>query len=95
MDVFKRNPNHFDALSGAGQIHLKLGHMRRALEFFRRAVEVNPNLEGPAQLIPLIEKHLRDEERNTSDQPVRHSPARWQRPFTAGAGKLRPRVPLW
>ena len=64
-EVFKRNPNHFGALSGAGQIHLKLGHMRRALEFFRRAVEVNPNLEGPAQLIPLIEQHLRDEERNT------------------------------
>ena len=54
-EVFKRNPHHFGALSGAGQIHLQLGNMRRALELFRRAVEVNPNLEGPAQMIPMIE----------------------------------------
>ena len=63
-EVFKRNPNHFGALSGAGQIHLQLGNMRRALEFFRRAVEVNPNLEGPAQMIPMLEQHLRDDDRN-------------------------------
>ena len=63
-EVFKRNPNHFGALSGAGQIHLQLGNMRRALEFFRRAVEVNPNLEGPAQMIPMLEQHLRNDDRN-------------------------------
>jgi tetratricopeptide (TPR) repeat protein len=64
-EVFKRNPGHFGALSGAGQIHLQLGNPRRALEFFRRAVEVNPNLEGAAQMIPLLERHLHDLERNT------------------------------
>jgi tetratricopeptide (TPR) repeat protein len=64
--VFKRNPRHFGALSGAGQIHLQLGNPRRALEFFRRAVEVNPNLDGPAQMIPLLEQHLRDQGRNTT-----------------------------
>jgi len=63
-EVFKRNPKHFGALSGAGQIHLQLGDLRRALEFFKRAVDVNPNLEGPAQMIPLLEEHLRDEEKN-------------------------------
>jgi tetratricopeptide (TPR) repeat protein len=57
--VFKRNAQHFGALSGAGQIHLQLGNPRRALEFFRRAVEVNPNLDGTAQVIPLLEEHLR------------------------------------
>lgn len=64
-EVFKRNPQHFGALSGAGQIHLQLGHPRRALEYFRRAVQVNPNLDGPAQMIPLLEQHLRNVERNT------------------------------
>ena len=64
-EVFKRNPRHFGALSGAGQIHLQLGNLRRALDFFRRAVEVNPNLAGPAQVIPLIERRLRDGDRNT------------------------------
>jgi Tetratricopeptide repeat len=63
--VFKRNPQHFGAMSGAGQIHLQLGNPRRALEFFRRAVEVNPNLEGPAQMIPLLEQHLRNVDRKT------------------------------
>ena len=65
-EVFKRNPHHFGALSGAGQIHLQLGNMRRALELFRRAVEVNPNLQGPAQMIPLIEQQLQDDDRNRS-----------------------------
>lgn len=64
-EVFKRNPRHFGALSGAGQIHLQLGNLRRALEYFRLAVEVNPNLTGPLQIIPLIEQRLRDGERNT------------------------------
>jgi len=62
-EVFKRNPDHFGALSGAGQIHLQLGHTRLALEFFRRAVKVNPNLAGPAQMIPLLERKLVDEDR--------------------------------
>jgi tetratricopeptide (TPR) repeat protein len=57
-EVFKRNSKHFGALAGAGQIHLQLGHAELALEFFRRAVAVNPNLEGPAQMIPILEELL-------------------------------------
>ena len=36
-EVFSRNPNHFGALAGAGQIHLMLGRPELALDFFRRA----------------------------------------------------------
>lgn len=64
-EVLERNRNHFGALSGAGQIHLQLGNPERALEFFRRAVRVNPNLEGPAAMIPMLEQHLRDRGRST------------------------------
>lgn len=64
-EVLKRNPSHFGALSGAGQIHMQLGNAKQALEFFRRAVEVNPTLEGPAQMIPLLEQFLRDESRKS------------------------------
>ena len=64
-EVFKRNPRHFGALSGAGQIHLQMGNLAQALQFFRRAVAVNPNLEGPAQMIPLIEQRLRDDPNRT------------------------------
>ena len=59
-EALKRNRSHFGALSGAGQIHLRLGHAQRALEFFRRAVAINPNLQGPARLIPRLEEHVRD-----------------------------------
>src|SRR5882757_6537099 len=34
-EVFKRNPKHFGALAGAGQIHLQRGDPERALDFFR------------------------------------------------------------
>jgi tetratricopeptide (TPR) repeat protein len=63
-EVFKRNPNHFGALAGAGQIHIRLGHPEQALDFFRRALAVNPNLEGPAQMKEMIEQYLREEERD-------------------------------
>jgi tetratricopeptide (TPR) repeat protein len=65
-EVLKRNPKHFGALSGAGQIHLRLGHLKQALEFFERALQVNPNLDGIRQLIPLIEHKLREKERSTT-----------------------------
>ena len=65
-EVLKRNRNHFGALSGAGHIHLEMGNLRSALELFRRAVEVNPDLEGPAEMIPILEQHLRGETRNTT-----------------------------
>lgn len=65
-EVFKRNPRHFGALAGAGQIHLQLGHAQLALEFFRRALAVNPNLEGPAEMIPMLENFLREQRPNTT-----------------------------
>ena len=61
-EVLKRNPKHFGALSGAGQIHLQLGHPELALDFFRRALAVNPNLDGPAAMIPVLEELLRDQQ---------------------------------
>ena len=45
-EVLKRNPRHFGALSGTGLIHLALEQHRQALQWFRRALEVNPNREG-------------------------------------------------
>jgi tetratricopeptide (TPR) repeat protein len=54
-EVIKRNPQHFGALSGYGQIHLKLGRQDKALEYFRRALAVNPNLEGVQALVEELE----------------------------------------
>ena len=68
-EVLKRNRNHFGALSGAGQIHLQLGHAEEALAFFKRALAVNPNLEGLGEAIEVLEQHLRIKSRNTTRRP--------------------------
>lgn len=64
-EVLVRNPNHFGALSGAGQIHMKLGHTERAVEFFERALKVNPGLAGTAEVIQMLEQRLQDMRRRT------------------------------
>ena len=63
-EVFKRNRKHFGALAGAGQIHLQLGNAELALDFFRRALDVNPTMEGPKEMIPMLEELLRKERPN-------------------------------
>ncbi len=44
--VIRRNPLHFGALSGYGQIYFALERYDKAIEYWRRALEVNPNLSG-------------------------------------------------
>jgi tetratricopeptide (TPR) repeat protein len=55
-EVIKRNPQHFGALSGYGQIYLRLDRPDKALEYFRRALAVNPNLDGVPDLIERLEE---------------------------------------
>ena len=45
-EVLKRNPRHFGALSGYGQIYFRLEQYEKAIEYWRRALAVNPNLPG-------------------------------------------------
>ncbi|HSS46023.1 MAG TPA: tetratricopeptide repeat protein, partial [Burkholderiales bacterium] len=45
-EVLKRNPHHFGALAGYGQIYLRLNRPELALDYFRRALDINPNLRG-------------------------------------------------
>ena len=58
-EVLKRNPGHFGALSGLGQIYLQLEKYEEALAWFRRALDVNPNLLGVEINIRMIEEKLR------------------------------------
>ena len=64
-EVFKRNRHHFGALSGAGQIHMRLGNWQQALDFFQRALQVNPNLVGLESVITMLERRLREKARQT------------------------------
>jgi tetratricopeptide (TPR) repeat protein len=50
-EVVKRNPAHFGALSGYGQIYLRLGQPDKALPYFERALAVNPNLDQVAVVV--------------------------------------------
>lgn len=58
-EVLKRNPRHFGALSGMGQIYAQLEDYENALRWYRRALEVNPNMLGVEMNIRLIEEKLR------------------------------------
>jgi tetratricopeptide (TPR) repeat protein len=44
-EVMKRNPYHFGALSGYGQIYFQQKRYARAIEYWQRAMKVNPNLD--------------------------------------------------
>jgi tetratricopeptide (TPR) repeat protein len=57
-EVMKRNPYHFGALAGYFQIHVQLGDFQRALKYGRRALEVNPNMEGVREGVEAIERML-------------------------------------
>lgn len=65
-EVLRRNPKHFGALSGAGQILLKLNQPQKALDYLQRALDVNPNLSSLASLLPLLEQQVRDKLRNST-----------------------------
>jgi len=64
-EVVKRNPEHFGVLSGYGQIYLQLDQPERALDYFRRALRVNPNLRGVAEMIPRLEQLLKERRKGT------------------------------
>jgi tetratricopeptide (TPR) repeat protein len=58
--VLKRNPGHFGALSGLGQIYFELERYEDALAWFRKALEVNPNMLGVEFNIKGIEALLKE-----------------------------------
>src|SRR6266571_6709623 len=55
------NPVHFGALSGAGLGYLGLRNLPKALDYFERAVAVNPNMEQIQRYVEDIKKFLRDQ----------------------------------
>jgi len=62
-EVLKRNPDHFGALSGIGLIHQQAGRLEPARDAFRRALAVNPNMDGVRSNLEAIERTLAESRR--------------------------------
>jgi len=62
-EVVKRNPEHFGALSGYGQIYFQLEQFDKALEYWKKALEVNPNMLGVEINIKGVEELLAQKRR--------------------------------
>ena len=63
-EVMKRNPYHFGALAGYGQIYLRLEDYQRSREYFRRALEVNPNMDSVKLNILALEQLIEQRRKN-------------------------------
>ena len=55
-EVLKRNPMHFGALAGYGLIYVQLDQPDRAVDYFKSALKINPNMDGVAQSIEQLEQ---------------------------------------
>ena len=55
------NPVHFGGLSGAGLCYLGLRNLPKALDYFERAIAVNPNMQQIQGYVEEIKKFLRDQ----------------------------------
>ena len=64
-EVVKRNPYHFGALSGYGMIYLQLDQPAKALDYFQRALTVNPNLDSINETVEMLKPLLIQRRKDT------------------------------
>lgn len=57
-EVLKRNPRHFGAMAGLGAILEQLGKPQRALEVYRAALAIHPQLKGVSEAVKRLEKEV-------------------------------------
>jgi tetratricopeptide (TPR) repeat protein len=58
QQVLAREPRHFGALAGLGMILQEFGEDKRALEIFRRALDVNPHLARIPELVKSLSEKV-------------------------------------
>lgn len=64
-EVIKRNPIHFGALAGYGQIYSGLADAEKALEYFEKALVINPNLHGVAANVQALRALMSERQRKS------------------------------
>ena len=65
-EVMKRNPYHFGALAGYGQIYFQLKQYDKAIAYWKRALKVNPNMVGVEINIEIAEKLLAEARKHSA-----------------------------
>jgi tetratricopeptide (TPR) repeat protein len=65
-EVMKRNPLHFGALAGYGQIYFQLEQYDKAIEYWKRALQVNPNMTGVEISIKATEQLIAERRKRTA-----------------------------
>jgi tetratricopeptide (TPR) repeat protein len=64
-EVVKRNPDHFGVLAGYGQIYVQLDQPERALDYFQRALKVNPNLHQVEAAVEQLKRLIVEKRKGT------------------------------
>jgi tetratricopeptide (TPR) repeat protein len=60
--TLEMNPHHFGAAAGMGQCLLKMNNRAAALECFRHALQINPNLDGIRAQVVHLQRQLKSQE---------------------------------
>ena len=55
------NPNHFGAFAGMGHVYVRLGKIEEAIEAYKQALIINPNLISIAEAILRLRNRTQDE----------------------------------
>jgi tetratricopeptide (TPR) repeat protein len=62
IQTLELNPYHFGAATGMAQSYLQTNNRAKALESFRRALKLNPNLEGVRAHVLYLQRTLKSQE---------------------------------
>ncbi|MEO8752716.1 MAG: tetratricopeptide repeat protein [Casimicrobiaceae bacterium] len=64
--VMKRNPRHFGALAGYGQIYFQMKQYDKAIMYWQRALQANPNMVALEANIEVAEKLLAEQRKHSA-----------------------------
>ncbi|MDE0483480.1 MAG: tetratricopeptide repeat protein [Candidatus Poribacteria bacterium] len=59
--TIKLNPHHFGALAGIGHVYLRLGKIDAAVDAYKQALIINPNLVSIAETIMQLRREFEEE----------------------------------
>lgn len=61
IHTLELNPHHFAALAGMGHVYLRLGQIDMAVDAYKQALAINPNLVSIAETLMQLRRELQEE----------------------------------